>query len=294
MSNKNKAILLIIVSSLTAALASTAIKEAGNLPFYEKSFFRNIITVITTVFIILRSDDKFFGSKENRKFLFLRALCGTLGVWASYYAISHMLLANAVVLGKLSPFFVIIFSAIFLKENIKKHHIIAMIIAFIGVLFVVKPSGNESLSISLIAILSGVFGGGVATFLRFLRKKESTNTIVFFYAFTSAILSIPFMIYRFAMPDFCQIIALILAGIFSSCTQFAITIAYKYAPAKEISIFSYTNVIFVTAIGMFIWNNIPDEYSLIGYLLIIIGSITIFVWNKRSDKYLLVKNNKKS
>ncbi|MGL4762844.1 MAG: DMT family transporter [Sarcina sp.] len=293
MSNKNKAIILIIISALTAALASTAIKEAGNLPFYEKSFFRNIITIVTTIFIILKSNDTFFGQTKNRKFLFFRALCGTLGVWCSYYAISHMLLANAVVLGKLSPFFVIIFSAIFLKEGVRKYHIIAMVIAFIGVIFVVKPTGEESLIVSLIAILSGLFGGAVGTFLRFLRKRENPNTIIFFYAFTSASMSIPFMIYKFTIPNLHEIIALILAGIFSSATQFALTIAYKYAPAKEISVFSYTNVIFITFIGMILWGNMPDEYSLIGYLLIIIGSVTIFICNNKFEKQYVDKDYKK-
>lgn len=284
MSNKNKAILLMVISSFTAALVSVAIKYSGNLPFYEKSFFRNIITLITTIFIITKTKGSFFGKSGNRKFLFFRALCGTLGVWCSYYAINHMLLANATVLGKLSPFFVIIFSFVFLKEGISKYHIIAMVIAFIGVLFIVKPSAQDGIVVSLIALASGVLGGGVATFLRFLRKRENANTIVFFYAFTSAMLSIPLMIYKFDMPNLEQFIALLLAGVFASCTQFALTTAYKYAPAKEISIFGYSNVIFVTFIGFIIWNNIPDEYSFIGYGLIIFGSFLMFMFNKKKNQ----------
>lgn len=286
MSNKNKAIILMLLSSLTAALVAAAIKEAGSLPFYEKSFFRNIVTVVTAGFIILRSNDSFFGRKGNRRFLFFRALCGTLGVWCSYYAISHMLLADATVLGKLSPFFVILFSFIFLKEKIKKYHIIAMVVAFIGVLFIVKPSSGYHMNIyvAIIAIASGVFGGGVATFLRFLRRKEKSNTIVFFYAFTSCMLSIPLMIYNFDLPTWHQLISLILAGALSSCTQFALTIAYKYAPASEISIFGYSNVVFVTFIGFIIWNNIPDEYSLLGYAFIVIASIFMFVFNNKKSK----------
>ena len=285
MTGKNKAIILILISSLTAALASTAIKEAGSLPFYEKSFFRNIVTVLTAIFIILKSNDSFLGRRGNRKFLFLRALCGTLGVWSSYYAINHMLFANAIVLGKLSPFFVILFSFIFLKEGIKKHHIIAMVIAFVGVLFIVKPSGHMNIIVSLVAIASGVFGGIVATFLRYLRKLEKPNTIVFFYAAISAILSIPLMFFwSFQMPNIHQFIALMLAGVFSSCTQFALTTAYKHAPAREISVFGYSNVVFITFIGFIIWGNIPDRYSLLGYGLIVIASIGMFIFNNKKPK----------
>ncbi|MGL5821023.1 MAG: DMT family transporter [Sarcina sp.] len=281
MTNKNKAILLMILSSLTAALASTTIKMAGNIPFYEQSFFRNIVTIIITLFIIMKNKGSLFGLKENRKYLFFRALCGTFAVWCSYYAIDHMLLANATVLSKISPFFALIFSYVFLKEKLKIHHIVAMIIAFIGVILVVKPTTEMALATSIIAILSGVLGGGVSTLLRFLRNREKANTIVFFYAFTSAILSIPLMIYSFKTPTLSQLLILLLSGVFSSGTQFALTTAYRYAPAKEISVFSYSNIIFVTIIGALIWNTIPSELALGGYVLIIGAAILMFIYNKK-------------
>lgn len=281
MTNKNKAILLMIISSLTAALASTTIKLAGSIPFYEQSFFRNLVTVVITLFIIKKNKGSFLGKKENRKYLFFRAICGTFAVWCSYYAIDHMLLANATVLSKISPFFVLIFSYVFLKEKLKMHHIIAMIIAFIGVILVVKPTTEMALETSIIAILSGILGGGVGTLLRFLRNREKANTIVFFYAFTSAILSIPLMLYSFTVPTISQILVLLLSGVFSSGTQFALTTAYKYAPAKEISVFSYSNIIFVTIIGALIWNTFPNELALVGYVLIIGAAILMFIYNRK-------------
>jgi len=73
---------------------------------------------------------------------------------------------------------------------------------------------------------------------------------------------------------------LLLAGIFASLGQFGITLAYKYAPAKEISIFDYTNIIFSAIISLCLFGILPDYLSLVGYIIIFSASLYIFVYNK--------------
>ncbi|MGL4874842.1 MAG: DMT family transporter [Clostridium sp.] len=278
MNDKNKGILLILISSLFGAITLTLIKLGGNIPVYEKSFLRNICTIVIAIYILHKSKDRVFGEKSNRKILILRAICGTLSVWTSYYAISNMLIANATVLTKLSPIFTIIFASIFLNEKIKKVHVLAFIIAFVGVVIVINPSnGAYEIIPSLVAILSAFLAAGVSTCLRVLRKKESANTIVFFYAFFSMICSIPLMLIYFKMPSTMELIILLCSGISSTITQFSITKAYTYAKAKEISIYNYSSIIFITLLGFLVWGTIPSKESFIGYILIILGALIIFL-----------------
>ncbi|MGL5649158.1 MAG: DMT family transporter [Clostridium sp.] len=278
MSNKDKGILLILISSLFGAITLTLIKLGGNIPVYEKSFLRNVCTIIIAFYVLKKANDEVFGKKGNRKLLILRATCGTLAIWTSYYSLSHMIIANATVLTKLSPIITIIFASIFLKEKIKKIHIVAFIVAFIGVIFVVNPTKNSyELLPSFMAIVSAFLAAGVATCLRVLRGKESANTIVFFYAFFSMISSIPLMIVHFKMPTAGQLAILLLSGLFSTVTQFSVTKAYKYAKASEISIYNYSSIIFVTILGYLIWGSMPSKGAFLGYLLIIIGAIIIFL-----------------
>jgi drug/metabolite transporter (DMT)-like permease len=77
-----------------------------------------------------------------------------------------------------------------------------------------------------------------------------------------------------------QLICLLLAGIFASLGQFGITLAYKYAPAKEISIFDYTNIIFSAIISLCLFGILPDYLSLIGYVVIFSSSLYMFLYNK--------------
>lgn len=288
MKNKTKAILLIILASFSFAIMSTFVKLSGNIPAFEKSFFRNLISCFVAFYIIKKNSALCFGKKENRPMLLLRASLGTIGIWANFYAIDKLILSNATILNQLSPFFLIIFSYLFLKEKIKPIHIFALLTAFIGVLFIVRPSFNINTTFiaSLIGLSSAAFAGGAYTCVRYLSPKEKSYTIVFFFSFFSLVASIPFMIFDFVMPNINQFIMLILAGIFASIAQFSLTLSYKYSPAKEISIYTYTQVIFTAIIGFIIWNNTPDSYSLIGYIIIVAASLSIFLYGKREEKII--------
>ncbi|EOU1108705.1 DMT family transporter [Clostridium perfringens] len=283
MNNKTKGIILITISALSFALMSTFVKLSGDLPSIEKSFFRNLVSCFVAFYLVKKDNAVLFGQKENRLALIGRSALGTLGIWANYYAIDRLILSDATILNKLSPFFVIIFSYLFLKEKLKPIHIICLLAAFSGVLFIVRPSGNLASNFipAIIGLCSAAFAGGAYTFVRYLGGKEKGATIVFFFSFFSIVTTFPIMLFQFETFGLEQFVFLILAGVAASCAQFALTAAYKYAPARDISIYDYTQVIFTALIGFVLFGDIPDKISLIGYALILLASFSIFLYNKK-------------
>ena len=281
MKNKNLAILLLITSALGFALMSTFVKLAGDVPSMEKSFFRNLISFIVALFMIIKNKQSLIGKKENRLALLGRSFAGTLGIIFNFYAISHMNLSDSSMLNKLSPFFLILFSYLFLIEKISLTQITAVVIAFIGSLFIIKPSFNIETIPYLIGFTSGACAGAAYTFVRYLRDKEAPSTIVFVFSTFSLIVTGFLMLFNFRPLTLTEFIYLSLAGVFASVGQFAITNAYKYAPASEISIFDYTNIIFATIIGFILWGELPDIFSYIGYALILTAALFTFFYNKK-------------
>lgn len=281
MDNKSKGIIFILISSLSFAVMGAFVKLSGNIPSIEKSFFRNLVSCIVAFFMIIYHKNSFFGKRENQKYLFWRAFLGTLGVICYFYAIDHMVLSDSAMLNKLSPFFVTIFAVIFLKEKIRSAQIAGLFTAFIGGLLIIKPSFNISILPALIGLASAVFAGGAYTIVRFLGSREKYYTIVFYFSFFSIVSTLPFMLMVYKPLTLKQIIILIAAGVFASIGQFALTIGYKYAPASEIAIYDYVNIIFSAIIGQLIWSEIPDILSIIGYIMIIGSSIIAFIYNKR-------------
>lgn len=284
MKNKNLAILFLIISALGFALMSTFVKLAGDIPSMEKAFFRNLVSFVVALFMIIKNKQSLIGKKENRMALIGRSFAGTLGIIFNFYAIGHMNLSDSSMLNKLSPFFLILFSYLFLKEKISITQITAVVIAFIGSLFIIKPSFDVETIPYLMGFISGASAGAAYTFVRYLRDKEAPATIVFFFSSFSMIVTGVFMLFNFKPLSLTEFTYLMLAGIFASVGQFAITNAYKYAPASEISIFDYTNIIFAAIIGFILWGEIPDILSYIGYALILTAALFTFFYNKKLSK----------
>lgn len=284
LSNRSKGVFFIIMSALGFALMSTFIKLSGDLPSFQKTFFRNIVSVIVAFVIIVKNKGSFFGSKKNQKTLIMRSTFGTIGIILNYYAIDRLVLSDANMLNKLSPFFVIIFSALFLKEKISFRQFSAVTIAFIGALFIIKPSLSFEMIPALVGALGGMSAAAAYTCVRALGNKEKPDTIVFYFSLFSSVVTFPLMIMSYNHMSVLQFSYLILAGVSASLGQFGITLAYKYAPAKEISIFDYSNIIFSAIISLILFGVLPDMYSIIGYIIIFGASLYMFIMNKKLDK----------
>ena len=284
LSDRVKGIIFITFSAFGFAAMSAFVKLAGDLPSFQKTFFRNLVSCIIALAFIIKNKESFFGKKDSQKLLILRSTLGTIGIVLNYYSIDRLILSDANMLNKLSPFFVIIFSALFLGEKINLKQMISIIIAFMGVIFIIKPTFNIDIFPFIVGILGAVFAAGAYTCLRILGSKEKHYTVVFYFSLFSLIVIFPFMLAVYKPMSMSQLIYLLLAGVFASIGQFGITIAYKYAPAKEISIFDYSNIIFSAIISFMIFGVLPDVLSFIGYGIIFAASLYMFIYNKKLDK----------
>ncbi len=279
MENKRKAVILMLVSSLAFAGSAAAVKLSGDLPVFEKVFFRNILAVLIAYVIIRRKGDRLWGEKQNRLLLFFRSLLGVMGMAMYFYAIRHLYLADSAILHKLFPFFVTIFAAFFLKEKLTKIQIPGMIIAFLASILIIKPTFDYSMLPALAGFGTALLSGATYTMVRYLRNKETPSTIVFFFSFTSLVLLSPLILLDFKMPTPVQWIYLLLIGIFAAAGQFSLTYAYRYGKASEIAVYNYVNILFAAFLGFLIWREIPDLLSIIGGLIIIAISVIIFLYN---------------
>lgn len=260
------------------ALMTFFVRMAGNLPTMQKAFFRNAVAAVVALFLLARSEEGFKIKKSSWRDLFLRSFFGTMGLICNFYAVDRLAIADANILNKLSPFFAIIMSYFILKEKANKTEWLCVVVAFIGALFVVKPSMDMQFVNAMIGMLGG-FGAGVAyTFVRKLGKAgERGPVIVMCFSVFSCIVTTPFLIIGAKPMSLYQIVMLLLAGAAATGGQLSITKAYTKAPAKEISVFDYSQVVFAAALGLVFLGQIPDLMSIIGYV-IIIGS-AVFKWN---------------
>ena len=222
--------------------------------------------------------------KGNLPLLIIRATCGTLGIFCNYYAIDHLVLADANILNKMSPFFAIIFSLILLKERasvfqyaavggIRQQHADYQAGFFLGNI----PGNYRS---------AGWHGcrRGLHLCARTQPERRKSARIVFFFSMFSTLVCVPSMIMDYHPMTWGQFFCLIGAGASAALGQFGVTLAYANAPAKEISVFDYTQVIFSAVLGFFLFGQLPDGWSVLGYLLICGISVAVFFYNRNLER----------
>lgn len=279
----SKGIFYLLLSSFFFSIMAIAVKSIPEVPIAEKIFFRNILGVIISAIILYKNKENFLGN--NRKLLLARSFLGVSGVATYYYTIGKLPLSDAVILNKLSPFFVILLAYVFLDERIKKLQIPAFIIAILGTVFVIKPQFDYTFLPSMIAILSAFFAAGAYILIRQLQKTDTTHVIVFHFCLFSSLATIPFMAAgQFVYPDLKQLTALIVIGLSATTAQIFMTHSYKYAPATRLTIYNYADIIFSTIFGMLLWAEFPDLLSITGGFLIIIAGIINYFSSVQDDQ----------
>jgi len=241
-----KGILCIMAAALGFSLMTFFVRLSGDVPTMQKAFFRNAFAAVITVTLLIKSKEKFRIKKNCLGDIAWRCIFGTSGLICNFYAIDRLGIADANMLNKLSPFWAILISIPILKEIPSLMDMVATLIAFVGALFIIRPGGDISVFPALVGLYGG-FGAGTAyVFVRRLGQKgERTPVIVLCFSVFSCLVTAPFLIFDFHPMNAKQWLCLILAGCFASLGQFGITTAYKFAPAKEISVFDYTQKLFL-------------------------------------------------
>lgn len=281
MDNRVKGILFMVGSSLGFSLMSAAAKFTRAVPLAEKLFVRNSFAVVIALFLIIKSREKIRGN--NKKMLVLRGVIGFFGALCYFYSINYLSLGDATLLNKVSPFFVIILSALFLGEKMSKHHLPVLVLGLTGAALVLKPGFQYNFLPAFLALVSALTSGICYTIIRHLRTTDTPNMILLYFSGISALGTIPLMFLgNFRVPTTTELVGLLLMGLFTALSQLCLNFAYRSASAGDLSVFDYTTIIFSILVGLLVWNEVPDMMSLAGSILIITAGIINYRVNKGS------------
>ena len=276
-------VFFIILSAIGFSTLQMLVKLLPDVSLASKLFFRNIIITMITGFVIKVRGLKFDVEKEDRKLLSLRIVTGTISLAFSFYTLKFITLADSTILQKLSSVIMLVISHYFFDEKFTKYHLMGLITAFFGVVFIIKPV-SSSINIGyILAIFSAILTAISYSSIRAIgrRGKLDPMLIVFYFSLISCMVFLPFMLMSIPSITSRHLYLLIAIGIFGSIGQYGITFAYKFASSKEVGVFEYSQVIFSSLLGIVFLNEIPDIYSVIGYLLIVLAGLGIYLYNNK-------------
>lgn len=285
MNKQNKAIIFVLLSSLAFSLMQLFVKWAGpNIPLFEKIFMRNALILAGILLVMKKNNIPLKIEKGTGWALLARCIAGYLGVICYFYATQHMVLGDASAIHKSSPIFVVLFSSLLIGEKFSKQKIIPVLVGFIGVMLIVKPSFDSTVFPAMVALL-GALGAALAyTIISYIGPRIASEVIIFSFAAFSTFASIPFFMNEFVVPKGVELLALLGIGLFGGLGQFFVTYAYKLAKPGDISIYSYSSILFSSLMGALFFREHPDTLSYLGVVIILVTGYWLFEVTRRERK----------
>ena len=285
--SRTKGILAITASAFGFALMALFVRLCDDwgspVNSFQKSFFRNLVALAIagvawwrgrTLDGRLKTEGRVVLSLKSKVLLLLRATLGTIGIFANFYALSHITIAEGQTLNKTAPFFTVLFAWLFLGEKATRRQILPLALAFFGVVLIAKPGFAGAAAFPLaMGLLGGVCAGGAYACVRGLRRQEVDPAfIILFFSAFSCLASVPFMVAGFDPMTWQQVLILLGAGASAALGQFGITLAYGYAEPREIAVFDYSNILFTAAFGFIFFSQVPDAWSVLGFVAILVAA----------------------
>jgi drug/metabolite transporter (DMT)-like permease len=278
---------MLISSLLFAFMAAFAKLSSEHMSSLEVVFFRNLFGVAIIGFAIWKSPLKNVGGKPL--LLFFRGFMGFAALLAYFYNIAHISLGDAATYSKTAPIFTAVFAWAFLKEKLTLSSWLAIIVGFVGILFITQPSGIGFSKYDILGIFSGVGAALAYTSVRELRNYYDTRAIVMSFMLIGTIgplmlliLSeyfhmpeLDFMLGEFVMPEGVVWFYVTAMGTLATLSQYFMTKAYGETKAGIVGAISYTNIVFSIIVGLFLGDSLPSFITACGICLIVFAGIIV-------------------
>lgn len=208
-------------------------------------------------------------------------LCYT---YAFMYAFSFGSLTVIYTLSYTSSFFMIILSALMLKENVSRERWIAVGVGMIGVIIAMRPGANV-FEIAAIFVLIGTFLGSLNKILmRRLAETEHSLAIAIYPNLVTILVTLPFLLKTWQSMPLSHWGLFAIVGILTAAGQYAIAHALRFAQGSVLAPIDYSTFFWVVALDLFWWHKSPDPYTLIGAAIILASNFFILYYARKELK----------
>lgn len=271
--DRSRGALLVVFAALMFACMGATVKTiTAQLPNEMAVFFRNMFGLIALLPWLLRGGTAALATRRLRHHL-LRSLAGLSAMYCFFYAITHMQLAEAVLLNYTAPLFIPFVAFILLREPITRGTLWAGIIGFCGIALILRPGAGLFTLTALVGLASGALAALAVVTVRGMSDTEPAPRIVLYFSTLSTAVSAVPLLWSWQTPEPALWGLFAAAGIFATAGQLFLTRGYALGPAGQIGPFTYSAVPFATALGWLLWSERPGALSMGGALLICLAGI---------------------
>jgi drug/metabolite transporter (DMT)-like permease len=182
-------------------------------------------------------------------------------------------IAEASATGFIAPLFVTALSIAFLGEKVGVRRWLATIAGLIGVLIILRPGSSAFHPAAFFPIVSALAWAATLIMTRMMSGKERAITTMTYSAITGVCILSALVPLVWVTPSWHDILFGIFIGVASTAGQWIVVLAFRYADASVLAPFSYTQLVWVSVLGFFVFGEIPDIWTIAGAAVIVASGL---------------------
>ena len=285
------AIATMLLAILCIDLYMVIIKFLGDeYSIIQLTLFRNVAAIIPLILLILFTNEfsTIFKNLGN-KFLILSCLRGicflSMNVFI-FISVVNLEFATAMTLTFSSPFFIVILSIILLSEKIGIYRWSAVIIGFVGVVMIMKPTSEIFSFYSIFPILTAIAWAFTVIILKFIQGNHSTAKIQLYTLIFNVIGGLLLFFVttgHVEIKNFKDFILMTMTGVLGGTAAILFIYSYRLISASKIASFEYLGIPSSFILGWIFFNEAPWSQLFPGVIVIIFAGM-IIIWRDNIKK----------
>jgi len=274
LSPTSKGILLALISTAMFVCVGVIVRTLSDtIDPFQILLFRQVV-FITILMPTMVSNTQILLKPNKIGLHILRVSGAFIALYFGFLTVSNLPFADATALGFIQVLFVALISNIFLSEQINAARKFTIVVGFIGVMFIVRPTFIGASAVYILCGVIAALGAAIAVVcVRRVAQTEPRITLLAYQAIFVALLVLVPAMYTWQWPTLNEWMLLILVGVLSSVAQWIGISAYKLAEANVVANVEYVKIIYSLLIGYWLFAEQPDSYAIAGAVIIIISAI---------------------
>ena len=266
--------ILMIAAFVVFSVMTAAIKAIGTrVPLPQVLLLRQVIMTVLLMPLFLH-DIRHALSTSRLSLQITRGLFSLMSMLFGFTAIIHVPLADATALGFSQVLFVTILAVVILKEAVGWRRWAATLIGFVGVLIMLRPTGDGlSNPYGLFAVIGALFGSGITVTVRMLAQSEKTATILLYQAIVLCLALIVPTVLWWENPTPREWLLIGLIGVVGTAGQYLITRAYQVGEAAALAPLDFVRLLIATGIGFAVFAELPSLPTFIGASIVVAATV---------------------
>ncbi len=237
----------------------------------EIAFLRAVVMFVVLAPFVARSSAALRTSRPWHQIG--RGLCIIASTVFFVFGLSRMPIADATAIGFASPLLVTALSIPFLGEKVGIRRWSAVIVGFIGVLIVVRPGTGAFDIAAVFPLLSAVAWALGLILTRMMRSSEAALTTTFYSTIVGGVACAVALPLVWETPDLNGLMLMIVMGVLSAIGQYLFALSITLAAASIVAPFSYSQMLWSTLVGFFVFSAMPDAITWIGAAIVIASGL---------------------